>query len=173
MHADVDTARVLARIAQGFEWTWKLDDMTRLCAAAGWSPPIPMNLGLYASTDCEVLRPDAWALLDNGDPPRLSELEGPIEAVIVRVADLDDASDEPPTESELAQCHSMICEALSVQLGSPSRRTDAPYPATRWDLPTVIVEVQSLTNAVDLGFVNPAYQGWLDEQSLSEDDEYC
>lgn len=161
MHADTAGAALIARIAVGFDWTWKLSDVTEFSQAVGWQSAVSTPMGLRMVTNLEVLRRESYAFIDRDGESGLSALGQQVECIVMHVADVDNAS-HVPTESEIADCHSLICEALTVGLGLPTRRTYGENPATRWELPDVVIEVLSLTNTVDLSLVNPSYQDWLD-----------
>ncbi|MFR9750492.1 DUF6301 family protein [Nocardia sp. 004] len=168
MYADLDGAAALARIATGFDWTWTLEDVPRFCAITGWKIVIRDKLGIEFATDFDVRRPQANLFTDKGMAPELAAAGEEIENISITVADLTAAS-HSSTEAEVVECCGLVGQRLITELGPPRRRVYETDQKLIWDLSKVSIRLYPVTNAVILGFVNPAFQEWIEKQAELDD----
>ncbi|MFR9752510.1 DUF6301 family protein [Nocardia sp. 004] len=169
MYADLDGAAALARIAAGFDWTWTLGDVPRLCAITGWRIVIRDELGIDFATDLDIRRPRANLFTDNGMAPELAAAGEEIENISITVADLTAAS-HSPTAAEVAEYYELVGRRLIAELGPPRYLVDETDQELVWDLSKVSICLYPLTESVILGFVNPAFQKWEEKQAALDDE---
>lgn len=158
MHADIDGATRIVRLATEFNWTWHPDDIPRFCTTAGWE--ITLDDGAFElRTNLEVRRPEASAYTRNHC---ISYIEFYV---------TDSATKEIPFAESREQAVEALLDistALSGFLGEPTRMSPVPKAKVWWYFPSVVIEAAEVNRFVVIRLNNPEYQARLDNSESSE-----
>ncbi|MFF2549552.1 DUF6301 family protein [Nocardia sp. NPDC058058] len=163
MKADIDGAVRIARIAGEFGWTWTEPDVARFCAATGWSVLHgDRGYGPNLRTDLDVHLAQCRVSFSARIMDRQEGGGGIIDRFAVYVADSE------RTESEKARfiaAHRELRDRLIEELGPTSEYVfGEDLEADYWRRTDVVVSVSVHDSFIQLDFVNPRYQRWLDEE---------
>ncbi|MFI9504634.1 DUF6301 family protein [Nocardia sp. NPDC052566] len=161
MHADIDGAVRIARLAAEFDWTGKVNDLEPFCAAAGWELVQGEDISPWIRTDFAVNSPVA--------PVHLMKRQ--IDLVSIYATDLADP-EAPYTlvEREVNDCFVELGQALTDTLGTPTRREAGDDAMLGWDLPKIVIRLTASDAIVVLELVSRQYQAELDEYREEDDD---
>ncbi|WP_405164773.1 DUF6301 family protein [Nocardia sp. NBC_01499] len=161
MHADIEGAIRIARLAAEFDWTGKVDDVEPFCAAAGWELVQGEGISPWIRTDFAVNRPIAAVDL----------MKRRIDLLSIYATDVADV--EAPyarVKGEVYDCFVELGQALTETLGPPTRREAGEDAMLGWDLPKIVVELTTSIGAVYLDLVSCEYRAELDEYCAEDDD---
>ncbi|MEU2030554.1 DUF6301 family protein [Nocardia amamiensis] len=158
MHADIEGAIRIARLAAEFTWSGKVDDIEPFCAAAGWEVVHEEGRSPVIRTDLTVNRPLASIHLRKRRMDYLS-----IYATDAAAPDSIPLEVEP----ELRACFTDLGRALIETLGAPARR-DADK-VLRWDLSEIVIRLRRGIGSVRIDLVGRQYQAELDEPDPEDD----
>ncbi|WP_405164775.1 DUF6301 family protein [Nocardia sp. NBC_01499] len=161
MHADIDGAIRIARLAAEFDWTGKIDDLEPFCAAAGWELVQAEGMDPWIRTDFAVNSPVATVDL----------MKRQIDLLSIYATDLGDS--ETPhalVEREVNDCFAELGQALTDTLGTPTRRETGEDAMLGWDLPKVVIRLTTSLATVLLKLVSLQYQAELDEPDPEDED---
>ncbi|QVI19079.1 hypothetical protein KHQ06_21705 [Nocardia tengchongensis] len=181
MHADIEGAVRIARLAADFEWTWTVENIERFCRIAGWQQPVSDEFGFGAEilTDLRVSRPAAYAAYDS-DFYQLTGLpEGEVPYIVVALSDAI-PGDSPEIYEPLVDSFSEITDRLVPAFGQPFR-LHGDRPRIVWDLPglvTLVLELAFDRQKIGLKIANTWYhndalrsEGAKDDYDYDYDDE--
>jgi hypothetical protein len=152
MHADIDGALEVARIATGFTWSWTEDDLDPLAEALGWHITERRNRGATLTTPLQIGNP--VGLVSSGDDE--------IKWVTAQVADCSNDPPKPPEAEFMAETFTELADRLTVTYGEPNMRISGDVPQVRWNLERVNIRLSNATDSLFLDFVNPAYQARME-----------
>lgn len=144
MHADIEGAVRIARLAADFDWTWTVENLELFCRVAGWQQPAPDEFGYGAEiqTDLSVSRPAAYAAYDSSCYRLTGLPDGEVPYIVVAV------SDAMPGDS--AEVHEALINSFSEMTARLVREFGQPFRLhggrTRigWDLPGLVTLVLEL-----------------------------
>lgn len=170
MHADIESAVRIARLAAGFDWAWTLDNLEQFCSLAGWQQPVPDEYGAEIRTDLNVSSPLALAVND----ARFCRdwlPGGQMVYVTVYLTD-DPIVDSPEIQKVLVDWFAELAGRLCSALGAPVRLFGS-QPKIFWDLPKValVLSVDFDRLEISLRVANTTYQHQANLMFEDDDDE--
>ncbi|MFI9504636.1 DUF6301 family protein [Nocardia sp. NPDC052566] len=159
MHADIEGAIRIARLAAQFNWTGTIDDVEPFCATAGWEILHEEGKIPVIQTNLTVNRPLAT----------IHQRKQRMNYLSIYVTDAP-APDFIPLEieSELRGHFTDLGRALTETLGGPTH--DNADNVLRWDLGEIVIRSKKGIGAVYIDLVGRQYQAELDEPD-PEDEE--
>ncbi|MFI1920154.1 DUF6301 family protein [Nocardia sp. NPDC020380] len=154
MHADIDGATRIVRLAAEFDWTWNPDDIPRFCETAGWEILSNDEGTFEIRTNLQIQRPDSSAYTRSH---KVEYITFPI-------------TNSNSQGSPFAESHEQALEilldvstTLSAFLGEPTSMFPAPDAKVQWHTSKLIVEAVELGDFALIRLKSPEYQAWLDE----------
>ncbi|MFF0637959.1 DUF6301 family protein [Nocardia sp. NPDC004151] len=155
MHADIEGAGRAVKIAKTFRWTWKDEDVSQFCDAAGWQIEHQRKRGATLVTDLQIDKPYSFVGLDRSLLQQQGGTKESVTHIDFRITD----SRIPPGQRRAIL--DQLNERLTAVLGTPTW-WDVDGQAA-WYLRCVIVLVAADDDATYIDLVNPLYQKWHDE----------
>ncbi|MEU6587444.1 DUF6301 family protein [Nocardia sp. NPDC046763] len=155
MQADIEGAVRAVEVAKDFRWTWKGDDVSRFCDAAGWQIEDQRTYGATLVTDLQIDKPDSFVGLDRS----LLHQQGGTKESVTHI-DFRFTDSRLPAGQRRAIL-GQLNERLTAVLDTPTW-SDVEGQAA-WYLRRVIVRVVADDAATFIDLVNPLYQRWRDE----------
>ncbi|MFI6866581.1 DUF6301 family protein [Nocardia sp. NPDC050406] len=170
MHADIDEAVRIARLAADFDWTWAAEDVQRFSAAAGWTVvgQRPRERGTDLRTGLDIPDPVGRAIYNRRFFEREGSPEQLISEILVTVtSQVKDAT--PQRHRWLTNTFADLFDRLVAELGQPSKPSPGDPSHVRWTLSTTVLIVRMDKDSVGLRIVNPIYQQWWDRWTARDD----
>lgn len=174
MHADIEGAVRIARLAADFDWTWTVGSLEQFCRAAGWKQPVPDEFGYGAEilTNLSVSSPAAYASFDPRFYRRTGLPEGEVAYLVVALTDsiAGDATEENET---LIDSFAEITTRLASEFGEPSR-LHGTQPGIVWELPELVtleLRLDFNRQGIALRIVNAWYHDRESRSSRQSDDQ--
>ena len=167
MHADIDGAIRIARLAAGFDWTWTNDNLEQFCRIANWQKSVRDDFGAKIQTDLNISSPGALAVSDD----RFCRYWLPEGQFVYITAGLTDSpvDDSPETQLALIDGFSEIHSQIHSEFGK-SWRLPGNRPRVFWDLPNVALVLTADFDylEISLEIANTTYQH---QQNLVYEDD--
>ncbi|MFE4502447.1 DUF6301 family protein [Rhodococcus sp. NPDC056743] len=159
MHADIEGAVRIARLAAHFDWTWDSEDLERFCANAGWQAERFSDTAATLATNLDINRRSGNASLT----------WGPLQIIRLWVTDVADPDTDIP--EVMAKLLGELSVPMAAEFGDGTPVTAGIVKELRWDLPNVVIVLSAGLGAVTMRLVSPKRQAWTDEPEDEWDDE--
>ncbi|MFF2554179.1 DUF6301 family protein [Nocardia sp. NPDC058058] len=148
MRSSASRVRDFVRAAVRLDWSWTASDLDRLCAVTGWTVTRRSAYGATLATDLDVTNPTASVYTSQDELEYLS--------VVVLDAAMTGEPNDPDTVLDLFAALGIF---MLDELGEPTTRTPGGEPVIRWDLPNVVVRLNTRGDSmVGLHLLSPEYQ---------------
>lgn len=159
MHANIEAATRVARIAAEYPWTWPLttlDDLAPFCADVGWETR-SLNGNGWLETD----------LAPGGRSGFVHFWQGRLAMFSVTVTDIAGRNETLEARPKIVDCFADLADALTETLGPATGHEPGWKAQLRWDLPRIVIRLSVGPYSVQLDFVEPRFQADMDK---SEDE---
>ncbi|MGY4103612.1 DUF6301 family protein [Nocardia sp. R16R-3T] len=154
MNVDIEGAIRIARLAAEFDWTWRIDDIPRFCESVGWQIVESWDNGAELRTDLQLQRPVAYV------HPQKRIIDD-ISCLVTDIAD-----DELPwveIRRLVVNAFADLAEGITENLGIPTYGLPGSHATMAWNRENVILKLSASPQVVNLNFVGPEHQKFLDE----------